>query len=103
MTQVSGFELTSTRTVGVHTNNTNKSAMLKFVRKMFVEFRMSLVRMITMGTWHKEDGRRKKLFLTSKNFKKDFSFHMYAPVNLNEWINLTTSIKWKKHTHDEWT
>lgn len=49
-TQVSGRVFTSTSTVGVHTNNTSKSAMLKFVRKIFVEFRISLVFNITIGT-----------------------------------------------------
>lgn len=49
--QVSGLVFTSTKTVGVHTTNTNKSAMLKFIRKMFVEFRMSFVFIITIGTY----------------------------------------------------
>lgn len=49
---VSGFVFTSTKTVGVHTTNTNKSAMLKFIRKIFVEFRMSFVFIITIGTYN---------------------------------------------------
>lgn len=47
---VSGFVLTSTKTVGVHTTKTNKSAILKFIKKIFVEFRMSFVFIITIGT-----------------------------------------------------
>lgn len=50
-THVSGFELTSTNTVGVHTSKTSRSAILKFVKKMFVEFRMSFVFSMTMGTF----------------------------------------------------
>lgn len=47
---VSGFVLTSTSTVGVHTTSTNRSAMLRLIRKMFVEFRISFVFIMTMGT-----------------------------------------------------
>jgi len=49
-TQVSGRVLTSTRTVGVQTSSTSRSAMLRLVRKMFVELRISFVFTITMGT-----------------------------------------------------
>lgn len=78
MTQVSGFELTSTRTVGVHTNRTNKSAMLKFVRKMFVEFRMSFVLRITIGTW---EGKGKNLLLNNR-LQNAFSFQfMLSPLS----------------------
>lgn len=67
--QVSGLVFTSTKTVGVHTTNTNKSAMLKFIRKIFVEFRMSFVFIITIGTYgcvfhvwrEKTKGKRRKI------------------------------------------
>lgn len=53
-THVSGFELTSTRTVGVQMRRTRRSAILKLVKKMFVEFRISFVFMMTMGTCWRE-------------------------------------------------
>lgn len=50
-THVSGFSvLTSTMKVGAHKRITDKSAMLKLVKKIFVEFLISLVLIITMGT-----------------------------------------------------
>lgn len=55
---VSGLVFTSTKTVGVHTTNTNKSAMLKFIRKIFVEFRMSFVFIITIGTYNPSPNHR---------------------------------------------
>lgn len=49
-TQVSGGVFTSTSTVGVQTSNTSKSAILRLVRNMFVELRISFVFNITIGT-----------------------------------------------------
>lgn len=49
-THVSGLEFTSTSTVGVHTNNTIKSATLKFTKNIFVLFLISFVLNITIGT-----------------------------------------------------
>lgn len=48
--QISGPEFTSTRTVGVQIKRTQRSATLRFTRKMFVLFRMSLPRNTTIGT-----------------------------------------------------
>lgn len=50
-THVSGLVLTSTKTVGVQTNKTKRSAILKFVRNMLVELRISFVFSITIGTY----------------------------------------------------
>lgn len=49
-THTSGAVLTSTSTVGVHINKTRRSATDKFIKKIFVEFRMSFVFKITIGT-----------------------------------------------------
>lgn len=49
-TQVSGLELTSTSTVGVHTNKIIKSAKLKFTKNILVLFLISLLLNITIGT-----------------------------------------------------
>lgn len=51
-THVSGLVLTSTKTVGVQISSTNKSAMLRFVKKMFVELRISFVFRMTIGTFN---------------------------------------------------
>lgn len=59
-THVSGRVFTSTSTVGVQTNNTSKSAMLKFVRKIFVEFRISFVFNITIGTYKSSTNKKKQ-------------------------------------------
>ena len=48
--QICGPELTSINTVGVQITSTQRSATLKFTRKMFVLFLMSLPRSTTNGT-----------------------------------------------------
>lgn len=49
-TQVSGFECNSTKTVGMQTSNTSKSAMDKLIRNKLVELRKCLVLTTTIGT-----------------------------------------------------
>lgn len=49
--QTCGPELTSINTVGVQITSTQRSATLRFTRKMFVLFLMSLPRSTTNGTW----------------------------------------------------
>lgn len=49
-THVSDRVLSSTRTVGVHIKSTSRSATDKFIKKILVEFLMSFVFKITIGT-----------------------------------------------------
>lgn len=43
------------KTVGVQISKTSRSATLRFIKKMFVEFRMSFVFKITIGTCEREE------------------------------------------------
>ena len=48
--QTSGLECNSISTVGIHIISTNRSAMLRLIRKILVELRSSLVLKTTIGT-----------------------------------------------------
>lgn len=76
--QICGPELTSINTVGVQITSTQRSATLKFTRKMFVLFLMSFPRNTTNGTWEYYTRKLQQLTL-----KIDTSIVIIQIVNKN--------------------
>lgn len=62
------------KAVGVQISSTNKSATLRFIRKMLVEFRMSFVFKITIGTCRVSMTERSDIYVNRST--RQFSLKM---------------------------